>query len=367
MRPITGTLVAVLFLVGLVHAQQSAGSLANPAKTQTHLLPPPHASVTITSASIWDGLDGPHWWNDHATYHNIFSHGEVPNVAMVNRDGTMAFKTTLAAPNLDRIRVTDAAATMDGGAVATATVVDKAGQPTSFVAQLDGSGKLIRQITTFPFMAEMTCPAEDGTVWVFGWDFESANHHPSVPSAILEHYSFTQGLLKAAANWTTIGNPVLFGHHVHDGTKVACTAHQAWIYYGEQRQFIAYDEETNSFSTYRVQFPASRASDLGVSGFARTAAGDFYGSLNGSSEVWLGVYWLHLHDGIGEWVAVDTPGDFENGIRVFGSRGNDIVYARVAWRWPEELEFSTMPHNMPSELLSHVGHRGGESRSRPSF
>jgi len=37
MRPIAGTLVAVLFLVGLVRAQQSAGSLANPAKAQIHL------------------------------------------------------------------------------------------------------------------------------------------------------------------------------------------------------------------------------------------------------------------------------------------------------------------------------------------
>jgi len=167
-------------------------------------------------------------------------------------------------PNLDRIRVTDAAATIDGGAVTTATVVDKGGTPGSFVALLDNSGRVIRQITTFPFMAEMTCPAEDGTVWVFGWDF-SENHGPHIPYSILRHYSFIQGLLKVALDWTAIGNRVLFGYHVAGGTAVACTAHKTWAYYGERRQFVSYDEEANSFRTYRIQLPEGGPSDLGIS------------------------------------------------------------------------------------------------------
>jgi hypothetical protein len=255
MRRISGGLVAVLFLVGLAQAQQSAASLSPSAKVETHLLPPAHASVTTTVVSISEQLDGPHWWNDHAMYHDIYSHGEVPNVAMLNRDGTIAFKTTLTASNLDRIRVTDAAATVDGGAVATATVVDKAGRPTSFVAQLDNSGKVIGQVTTFPFMSEMTCPAEDGTVWVFGWDFMSDNRGLRFPYAILRHYSFTVGLLKVAPDWKAIGNRVLFGHGVAGGTAVACSAHKAWIYYGAGHQFISYDEEANSFRVYRVELP----------------------------------------------------------------------------------------------------------------
>jgi hypothetical protein len=364
MRRISSALVIVLFLVGLAQAQQRS-STSDPAKVETHLLPPAHASVPVKTVNISEHLVGPHWWNEHATYHNIYSYGDVPNVEMLNRDGTIAFRTTLSAPNLDSIRVTDAAATVDGGAVA--TVVDKAGTPTSFVAQLDNSGRVIRQITTFPFMSEMTCPAEDGTVWVFGWDFLSDNRRLYPSYSILRHYSFTQGLLKAAVDWTAVGNHVLFGHHVTGGTAVACTAHKAWVYYGEKRQFIAYDEEANSFRTYRVQLPARGPSDLGVSGFARTASGDFYGSLNDGSEAWLGLYWLNVHDEVAEWVAVDAPGNFENGIRIFGSSGDDIVYARVAWRWPEELEFSTMPPNMGPELLSHAARGRVESRSRPSF
>jgi hypothetical protein len=364
MRRISCALV-VLMLVGLAQAQQSVAPAPRSTKLETHLLPQPHTSVSITAVNIGEGLDGPHWWNDHATYHSIYSHGEVPNVAMTNRDGTVAFKTTLTAPNLDRIRVTDAAATKDGGAVATATVVDKAGTPSSFVALLDNSGRVIGQITTFPFMAEMTCPAGDGTVWVFGWDF-SENHGPHIPYSILRHYSFTQGLLKLAPDWKTIGNRVLFGHHVVGGTAVTCTAQKAWIYYGERRQFVAYDEETNSFRTYAIQLPDGSPSDLGVSGFARTSSGDFYGSLNDGSEVWLGLYWLNVHDGVAEWVAVDTPGNFENGIRIFGSSGDDIVYARVAWQRPEQLEFSTAPPNLQLKLLN-ADHRQHESRSRPSF
>jgi hypothetical protein len=367
MRQILGFLVAVLFLVGLAQGQQSAVPLWYSTRGETHLLPAPHASVDVTATSIAEQLDGPHWWNDHATYHSIYSHGEVPNVAMLNRDGTIAFKMTLTAPNLDRIRVTDAAATVDGGAVATATVANKAGTPTSFVAQLDSSGKVTRQITTFPLMAEMTCPAEDGTVWVFGWDFLSDNQRRYDSYSILRHYSFTQGQLTAALDWTAIGNHLLFGHHVTGGTAVACTAHKAWIYYGEQRQFIAYDEEANSFRIYRIESPAGSPTDLSVSGFARTASGDFYGSLNDGSKAWLGLYWLHVHDDVAEWVAVEAPGNFENGIRVFGSSGDNIVYARVAWQWPKKLEFSTMPPNMPSKLLLHEAQGRDESRSRPPF
>jgi hypothetical protein len=224
MRRISCALVVPL-LVGLAQAQQSVAPTPHSTKLETHLLPPSHASVKV-AVSIIEQLDGPHWWNDHATYHSIYSHGEVPNVSMTNRDGTVAFKTTLTAPNLERIRVTDAAATKDGGAVATATVVDKAGAPSSFVALLDHSGRVIRQITTFPFMAEMTCPAEDGTVWVFGWDFLSDNRRLYPSYSILRHYSFTQGLLKVAPDWTAIGNRVLFGHHIAGGTAVACTAHK---------------------------------------------------------------------------------------------------------------------------------------------
>jgi hypothetical protein len=107
---------------------------------------------------------------------------------------------------------------------------------------------------------------------------------------------------------------------------------------------------------YRVQLPDGSPSDLGVSGFARTTSGDFFASLNDGSEAWLGLYWLSVHDEAAEWDAVDTPGNFTNGIRVFGSSGEDLVYARVAWQWPDKLEFSTMPPNMRSELLSQATH-----------
>jgi hypothetical protein len=368
MRRISGGLVAVLFLLWFVQAQQQiATSLSHSTQLETHLLPQPHASVSTTTVSIGERLDGPHWWNEHATYHNIYSHGDEPNIVMVNRDGAISFKTTLTAPNLNRIRVTDTAATVDGGAVATAAVVDKAGRTTSFVAQLDNSGKVIQQLTTFPFMSEMTCPAEDGTVWIFGWDFMSDNRGLQFPYPILRHYRFTQGLLKVAPAWKAIGNRVLFRHQLVGGTSVACTAHKAWIYDGERHQFISYDEEANSFRVYRVQLPDGSPSDLGVSGFARTTSGDFYASLNDASEAWLGLYWLNVHDDVAECDAVDAPGNFTNGIRVFGSSGSDLVYARVAWQWPEKLEFSTMPANIRSELLSRATRGREESRSQPSF
>jgi hypothetical protein len=126
-------------LGGFGASQQSVAPTSHSINVETRLLPPPHATVTVTGVSLSEQLDGPHWWNDHATYHSVYSHGDVPNVAMVKRDGTIAFKTTLTAPNLDRIRVTDVAATKDGGVVATATVVEKAGTPSSFVALLDNS------------------------------------------------------------------------------------------------------------------------------------------------------------------------------------------------------------------------------------
>ena len=113
--------------------------------------------------------------------------------------------------------------------------------------------------------------------------------------------------------------------------------------------------------------PTAAPDDLGVSGFARTATADFYASLNDGSEAWLGLYCLSVHDGVAEWIAVDAAGNFENGIRIFGSSGDDIVYARVAWRRPKKLEFSAMPPKMPAKLLLNADHRHRESHSQPSF
>lgn len=144
------------------------------------------------------------------------------------------------------------------------------------------------------------------------------------------------------------------------------TAHNAWIYYGGRHQFISYDEEANSFRVYRVQLPDGGPRDSAVSGFAQTTSGDFYASLNDGSEAWLGLYWLNIHDEVAEWEAVDTPGNFTNGIRVFGSSGQDLVYARVAWEWPDKLEFSTMPPNMRAELLWHAT-CGREVNAAPRF
>jgi hypothetical protein len=66
MRRISCALV-VLLLVGLAQAQQSVAPTQHSAKLETHLLPQPHTSVSITAVNIGEGLDGPHGWNDHAT------------------------------------------------------------------------------------------------------------------------------------------------------------------------------------------------------------------------------------------------------------------------------------------------------------
>ena len=65
--------------------------------------------------------------------------------------------------------------------------------------------------------------------------------------------------------------------------------------------------------------------------------------------------------------AVYAPGSFENGIRIFGSSGDDIVYVGVARQRPKELEFLAMPPKMPSKLLLNADHRHRESHSRQSF
>jgi hypothetical protein len=92
--------LAVLLLAGLAQAQQSAAPVSHSINFETRLLPPPRTTVTLTGVGISEQPEGPHWWNDHATYHSIYSHGAVPNVAMTNRDGTVAFKTTLSSLEL---------------------------------------------------------------------------------------------------------------------------------------------------------------------------------------------------------------------------------------------------------------------------
>jgi hypothetical protein len=184
-------------------------------------------------------------------------------------------------------------------------------------------------------------------------------------------FSGTTALRRACRRlpWTgqRLGNSVLFGHHVSAGTAVACTAHEAWIYYGEQSQFIAYNGEANSFRTYHVQLPDGSPTIwdcLVLPGLRREISTP---ALTIARRLWLSLYWLNVHDGIAEWIAVDAPSNFENGIRIFGSSGDDIVYARGTWQWPKELEFSAMPPNMPSKLLLNADHRHRQSHSQSSF
>jgi hypothetical protein len=117
-----------------------------------------------------------------------------------------------------------------------------------------------------------------------------------------------------------------------------------------------------SRSTPRRQFPT-----IGIVWLCRTAAGDFYASLNDSSEALAGFVLAQCLRWVAEWIAVDAPGNFENGTRIFGSNGDDIVHARMTWQWPKELEFSAMPPNMPSKLLLNADHRHRQSHSQASF
>ena len=125
------------------------------------------------------------------------------------------------------------------------------------------------------------------TVWVFGWDF-SENHGPHVPYAILRHYSFTQGLLKVALDWTAIAQlcafwaPRFSGHRrrVHGSRGVDLLRRAESVHRIQRRGEL--------FRYVSRPTPRRQPNDLGLSGFARTATGDFYASLNDSSEALAG-------------------------------------------------------------------------------
>ena len=184
----------------------------------------------------------------------------------------------------------------------------------------------------------------------------------------------TQGLLKVAPDWTATGNRVLLDTTLQGHRRGACTASQDMGLLRE-RVSVSSSHTTNwRTPSARIPFhsPYGSPSDLEASGFARTTSGDFYGSLNDGSEVWLGLYWLNVHDEVAEWVAVDTPGNLKNGIRIFGSSGDDLVYARVAWQWPEQLEFLDHAANYAVKIVGKkytrcCGGGGSESSARENL
>jgi hypothetical protein len=203
------------------------------------------------------------------------------------------------------------------------------------------------------------------TVWVFGWDF-SENHGPHVPYAILrQHYSFTQGLLKVALDWTAIAQLCAFwtprfSGHVHGSRGVDLLRRAESVHRIRRRGEL--------FPHVSRSTPRRQPRRFGIVWFCPDCDGRFLPQpLTIARRLWLGLYWLNVHDGVAEWIAVDAPGNFENGIRIFGSSGDDIVYARVTWQWPKELEFSAMPPNMPSKLLLNADHRHRQSHSQASF
>jgi hypothetical protein len=116
---------------------------------------------------------------------------------------------------------------------------------------------------------------------------------PSNSPALQLYAGFAEGWLGLESDWATL----CFWTPRFSGTVVACTAHETWIYYGEQSQFIAYDGEVNSFRSYRVQLPDGSFRRLGSSGFAGLRREISTPALTIARRLWLGLYWLNVYDG----------------------------------------------------------------------
>ncbi len=224
-------------------------------------------------------MSGPFWWFDHAVFLKQREFHEELNIAVFSRDGTLAFKSMLTAPKLEELWVKDAAPTKSGGVVASVQFKQTDGNRGSYIAELDARGRLQHQITTDPFIPELLCPADDGSVWAFGYDCPVTKPGENAPRscrAEIRHYSFTKGLAVEVG----LSEYLLFGHNVFKGTGVACSEHRAWVYYGERSHFLSYDEQANALHSYQVIMPPEAGPEVGVHGFTRTASRDFYGSLN---------------------------------------------------------------------------------------
>lgn len=234
-------------------------------------------------------------------------------------------------PGSQRVAVTSAAVTRDGGILASGEADKADGSRAPFIALANSKGQITNVIQTKNFYPRYVCEAPDKSIWAFGgmmWD-PSQNDH--FPGNILRRFDLQRGEI---ASYIPRSN---FPKHMRVDALafIRCTANAVYAYSTQASVLIALQYNSQTPQLYHVSIPP----DLVVGGMAVTNSNSIYASLvdsiDDNDRGKNGMYFLALNDDTqsARWQPVRgaVGRRTDNGIvsYVWGADGENVVVDRV--------------------------------------
>ena len=268
----------------------------------------------------------------------LFS-GSTQNLVAHNRDGSVAFRTTIWFPDAAKVVLRDAAADKNGHVLAGGFAVKSGGESSDFLASVASSGQVTQAIQTGRFLPEAVAVAEDGGFWTMGTTFSDAISPDATPdSPVLRHYDGAGRLLHqllprstfhaepspaASTGWT---RAFLFASDEYVG-----------VFSGTGGERIQISLSGTVLGRWKIAPPSpsavsARPWTVQLGGMALTSSGDVYASFYDMADTAVRLY--RLDSRAGRWIPVETRlRDFGPGATfhyIYGADGPSLVVGTSA-------------------------------------
>lgn len=234
-----------------------------------------------------------------------------------------------------RVGVADAAVSSNGKLIVSGGTRTQDGIVAHYIAEIGDDGRVKHVIRTTPFVPVYICGGQSGTVWSYGFERdENGNRIESGP--MLRQFSFEKGQLQTMLNISGL-NP---GWSLPEGKypgeiSMRCNANSVGIYNGRSSEWVQFDFNTKTLTVKQVD-PLPPPSQLRITGFAMTDAGDVFASFHDRSKStpMSGLFQLTFDaSGSGKWTPVPgTVGVYLKGSpveRLIGTDGTSLIHTRA--------------------------------------
>ena len=259
-----------------------------------------------------------------------FSPGTI-NARLFGRGGSKSAEVAFWFPGSERVGVTSAAVTPDGGIVGSGEADKADGTRASFIALANFKGQVTNVIQTGDFYPRNICVAPDGSIWAFGGMMWSATKSEPFQDNVLRRFDFRRGELASHIPESTF--PKNLSMQPDALSFIRCSADKVVVYSTPASLLIELPYKDDTPRIYNVSVPQG----LRVRSLAVTHSGAIYGSLldrkvdSGKGgmyslvldEASCSAFWHPVNGAVGRWT--------DQGIvfRVLGADGENLVVNRA--------------------------------------
>jgi hypothetical protein len=323
-------------------------SVQSASRAQT-LASPTQRVLFDRSAFFGDSTPVPNWSNGLLVSHETQTFEEdTANVRWYDRSGQQAGSASIWFPGAKRLGISEAVAAPDG-TILVAGHSDKSMDPEvnlttsfSFLARIDGAGKILKVLPTPGYHPVNLCAAPDGTVWTYGNTGADANHRP-INGDLLRHFDIEKGQLASFLPHTTFGrfpSPMSL-------TSMSCGSDTLALYIPGPNGLVMMKYDAASPQVYSVSANReARFFGLASVGTDLYTASGHHGSY--------GLYRLSKNDSAltAKWVAVSgTTGSADNPCVVqalWGVDSSSLVVGKLADPADLQALYWVQPTSSPS-------------------